>query len=158
MVAKDRWPALPIDAWPRRDFEAWQAARNPGGPLEPGGAASRLASETRACMQRLYGQFLHWLHMRGDLDQDQGPADRMTHQRYIVFLAERGAAASANTVFNNLRMLAMMMTLLAPGSEWGWLYRHPLGPRRHEAAISRRPVPIVRPGLLERDWLKLTHL
>jgi site-specific recombinase XerD len=45
-------------------------------------------------------------------------------------------------------MLAMMLSALTPGTEWGWIYRHPSAPRRHEAAASRRPVPPVQPGLL----------
>ena len=159
MAAKHRCLALPLEAWPHRDREAWRAACHPGGPLEHGGAAARLGSETPASMQRLYVQFLHWLHERGTLDPDEGPGDRMTHARFVSFLAARRDAVSANTLFNNLRMLAMMLTVLAPEADWGWLYRHPLAPRRHEAAESRRPVPLVQPGLLlEPDCLKLTHL
>ena len=148
MPTVHRWTSLPVDAWPRCDYEAWQATRRPGGPLEQGGAAARLGSETLASMQRLYGQFLNWLSERGDLNPQEGPAARMTHDRFVNFLAERRTAVSANTVFNNLRMLAMMLGVLAPDAEWGWLYRHPHAPRRHEAAVSRRPVPIVQPGRL----------
>ncbi|MDO8944535.1 MAG: site-specific integrase [Desulfobacterales bacterium] len=72
----------------------------------------------------------------------------MTHERFVPFLIERRRAASSNTVFNNLRMMAMMLNVLAPDAEWGWLYRHTLAPRRHEAVASRRPVPIVQPGRL----------
>jgi integrase len=45
-------------------------------------------------------------------------------------------------------MLAMMMNVLAPCAEWGWLYRHPAAPRRHEAAEARQAVPVVEPGYL----------
>lgn len=148
MAAKNHWPALPIHAWPQRDREAWEAARHPGGPLDPGGPAARLGSETLTSMRRLYGQFLNWLHERGDLNPQEGPAERVTHERFVCFLAERRMSVSSNTLFNNLRMLAMMLSVLAPDVEWGWLYRHPLAPRRHDAAQSRRPVAIVQPGRL----------
>ena len=57
-------------------------------------------------MRRLYGQFLNWLHERGDLNPQEGPAERVTHERFVCFLAERRMSVSSNTLFNNLRMLA----------------------------------------------------
>lgn len=148
MTKQHDWPTLPVEEWPRRDREAWEAACHPGGPLDPGGSAACLGVETRRTMQRLYGQLLHWMRERGELDPEAGPAERMTHARFIFFVTERRASVSANSLFNHLRMLAMMLTALAPGTEWGWIFRHPSAPRRHEAAASRRPIPLVQPGLL----------
>ena len=62
MARDEHWPALPLGAWPYRDREAWSSARLAGDPLAPGGPASGLEPETCASMQRIYGQYLHWLH------------------------------------------------------------------------------------------------
>lgn len=72
----------------------------------------------------------------------------MTPERFVRYLAERRASVSDNTVFNNLRMLAMMLKILAPGTDWGWMCRHALAPRRHEAVASRHPIPLARPDEL----------
>lgn len=148
MTRRSGWPTLPVSEWPDPDREAWQAAQDPGGPLDAGGSAAELAPRTRGTMQKLYGQFLFWLRERGRLHLAAGPGDRMTHEVYLAYLAERRASVSDNVVFNNLRMLAMMLKCLAPAKEWGWLYRHRRAPRRHEAAAARRPVTIVQPGVL----------
>jgi integrase len=99
-------------------------------------------------MQALYGSLLGWLQARGELLPEAGPAERLTHERFLLYLAARRASLSENTLFNNLRMLAMTLNCLAPGTAWGWLYRHPQAPRRREAAAARRPVRTVRPGAM----------
>jgi integrase len=157
MASQPDWPTLPVEEWPCRDREAWEAACRPGGPLDRGGSAAGLGVETRRTVQQLYGQLLHWLRERGELDPEAGPAERLTHARFVFFVTERRASVSANTLFNHLRMLAMMLGALAPGSEWGWIYRHPSAPRRHEAAASRRPVAPVQPGLLLGRLLTAIH-
>ena len=99
-------------------------------------------------MRQIYGALLAWLAHTGQLVAGEGPADRLTPARLVTYLTARRQAVSANVIFNNLRMLAMTLNCLAPGREWGWIYRHPQAPRRQEAAESRRPVPIVKPGVL----------
>ena len=147
-MPRQPWPTLPLNQWPRLDRAAWEAAIRPGDPLAPSGPAAGMAPTTKQSMACLYGQVLRWLQERGQLDPEQGPADRLTHERFVTYLAARRASVSENTVFANLRMLAMMMNYLAPEREWGWLYRHSLAPRSREAAQARRPVKLVRPGLL----------
>ena len=147
-MPRQPWPTLPLNQWPRHDRAAWETAIRPGDPLSPSGPAAGMAPTTKRSMACLYGQVLRWLQEHGQLDPEQGPADRLTHERFIGYLTARRASVSENTVFANLRMLAMMMNCLAPGREWGWLYRHPLAPRSREAAQARRPVKLVRPGLL----------
>ena len=147
MRATSHWPTLPLADWPRRDREAWQAAQTTPALLDPGGVAATLAPATRVTMEHLYGQVLHWLHQRGELDPDAGPAERITPARFAAFVTQRRATVSDNTLFNNLRMIAMMLHCLAPSSDWRWLYRHALAPRRHEASAARRAVPLVEPGV-----------
>lgn len=143
MTSIARWPSLPVRDWPQADRDAWSAATAPAGPLDPGGPAAGLAPRTQTTMEELWGGFLYWLQKDGRLDHLAGPGQRMTFEIYVGYLSTRSAVVSANTVFNNLRMLAMMLRCIAPGSDWGWLYRHPLAPRRHEAMAARKPVPRV---------------
>jgi integrase len=144
---------VPVDDWPEKDRRAWSTATRPAGPLDDGGAAARLSPETREALEQLYGALLGWLAQGGELDPDGGPAERLTEERYPRYLAMRRQRVSENTIFNNLRMLSMMLKLLAPAQDWRWLYKHPLAPRRAEAEASRRAVPIVSSGQLLRGVL-----
>jgi integrase len=110
-------------------------------------------------MQLVYGQFLTWLDDQNDLDKTTGPASRLTNERLGRYILERCSQVSDNTLFNNLRMLAMMMRCLAPEQDWKWIARHPAGPRAAEAAIARKPPRIFDPGLLaHRIFASLTEL
>lgn len=148
MPRSSTWRSMPPDDWPQPDREAWEAARRRGGPLDPTGRASTLARHTQRTMQELYGQYLAWLQGRGELDPEAPPQSRLTHARLAEYLIARRTSVSDNTVFSNLRMLAMTMACLAPDHDWSWLYRHPQSPRRREAMAARRQVPLVRPGEL----------
>jgi len=142
------WQAWAPDRWPKRDAAAWQEARRPGGPLDRGGPASGLAPATIRIVCQLYGMYVAWLDRMGELDGDAAPETRFTFERVGRYILERRASVSDNTVHINLGMLAMMLNCMLPGQDWGWIRRHPAGPRRQEAVAARRPQPMFDPGLL----------
>lgn len=140
-----RWPEMPFDAWPVQDQQAWHAATWQGGVLDEGGPASMFAKATLRTMRSVYGGLLRWLEGKGWLDRDAGPADRLTIERFVAYVATRRATASPNTILNNVGMLVMTLSCLAPGQDWSWLRRHQCVPTRDEARSARkvrRPVPV----------------
>jgi integrase len=64
------------------------------------------------------------------------------------FILERQSEISANTLFHNLRMLAMIMRCLVPTQDWKWIARHPAGPHAAVAATARQMPRIFEPGVL----------
>ena len=67
MKTTDEIRCLPIDAWPARDREAWEAATAPGDLLDPGGPLSSLAARTRRNIAQSYGRWLAWHDGHGRL-------------------------------------------------------------------------------------------
>jgi len=147
-AASGNWPSLPEAGWPRQHRAAWDAALQPGKRLRKAGPAALLASATCDLMGQLYGQFLYWLQANGNLEPDGVPAAQMTKDLLGQFIAARRKTVSDNTVYNNLRMLAMMMKCLAPDHDWKWIWRHKAGPRRREARAARHPACMFPAGLL----------
>lgn len=147
-AAISSWPRLRVEAWPPKHRTAWQAAIRRENPLQRGGRAASLAPATRRTMTALYGQVLEWLRATGKLDPEGDPVTQITPELLGQFIAARRATLSDNTIFNNLRMLTMMLKCLEPAQEWRWVWRHSAAPRRSEARAARRPPRTFPAGLL----------
>jgi integrase len=92
-------------------------------------------------MRQLHGQLLAWLGHVGALDISAAPQSRLDGPLLRRYIKARLESVSANTVFNNLRMIAMTFKCLAPDRDWSWIYRDAYAPRRREANAARRMLP-----------------
>ena len=87
------------------DRAAWIAACRPVGFLEASKPAAGWAPSTRRRVERGYGRYLGWLQLTGRLDQEAGPAARLTAANFEAFLAHLrpiNAARSVITVVDSL--------------------------------------------------------
>lgn len=144
---------MKLCAWPSADRDAWEAAIRLIHPLDPPGPASGLSTGTRRMMVAVYGQYLSWLDANNELREKAHPNERVTPCLLGRFLIARRQMTSDNTVFNNLRMLGMMMKCLVPEKDWSWVARHPAGPRRSEAKSARKVIRAFDPATLYRHVL-----
>lgn len=95
----------------------------PGDVLDPGGVASRWSPATRRKTALGYGRYLFFLLQRGHLDPAVGPADRITHERLAVYLAELQRTNRGHTIQNRIQELGNAMRALAPDRDWRWILR-----------------------------------
>jgi integrase len=148
------WPEMPLNAWPQKCRIAWENAIRKETPFEDGGRAAAFAAPTLRTMRSLFGTLLHWLAARGELKDEDGPADCLTPTKFTAYLTDRRASCTANTVFNNVNMLSMTMSVLEPEQKWTWLRRNPLVPTRDEALASRKPIRPIALGPFFFNLLK----
>jgi len=134
------WPEMELEAWPQKCRTAWNNAVRKETPFEDGGRAAGFAAPTIRTMGSLFGTLLHWLAQRGELNEEDGPADCLTPAKFYAYLSHRRATCTANTVYNNVQMLSLTLSVLEPDQKWNWLRRHPLVPTRDEALASRKPI------------------
>ena len=101
MIAKSRSDerrCRPVDQWPSRDRQRWQAALQAGDLLEQGGCRAQHSSYSNRAMARGYGRWLAWLDSRGWLDDRVAPADRITPDRVKVYAADLEDENASGTV------------------------------------------------------------
>lgn len=147
------WPELPMEVWPQKCRTAWDHAVRKETPFEDGGRAAGFAAPTIRTMRSLFGALLHWLAQRGELNEEDGPADCLTPAKFHAYLSDRRATCTANTVYNNVRMLSLTLSVLEPDQKWNWLRRHPLVPTRDEAIASRKRKRVIPLGPLVNSLL-----
>ena len=122
--------------WPQTDRRLWEAALQPGDPLEPGGARARYAAISNRKVERGYGRWLTWLAGQDALDPAVAPADRITRERvgaYVNDLERLGNGTQ--TVLARLQELYEAAFVMEPGRDWQWI-------RRIASKIRARHVPV----------------
>jgi integrase len=150
MIAKSRSDerrCRPVDQWPSRDRQRWQAALQAGDLLEQGGCRAQHSSYSNRAMARGYGRWLAWLDSRGWLDDRVAPADRITPDRVKVYAADLEDENASGTVIARLIELKVMAAIMDPGRDWSWIYRmassirarhQPARPKRHRLVAIER--------------------
>jgi integrase len=150
---------LPVAQWPEADRTAWLVAKTSNGRLHKPGRAARLSPATWKMMEDAHGCYLGWLSGIGELDAHAPPGSCVTFQYLANFLVQLRSTCSANTIFNRLRMHAMLLACIAPGHSWTWICHHPQAPKREEARASRRAPRVFAPGeLLHHLHVEMEHL
>ncbi|HEX2481740.1 MAG TPA: hypothetical protein VHQ69_07665, partial [Methylomirabilota bacterium] len=114
----------PLEVWPAADRRAWLAALAPGDVLEPGGAAAGWRPHSKRNAAQGWGHFLAHLSRAGQLEDSEGPLERVTptHQvGYVAALRARGNAPT--TILSRVNMLDLFLRTVAPGADRSWLRR-----------------------------------
>jgi integrase len=127
---------MPVAQWPARDAALWAAALEPGDPFTPGGLASRWAPSTQRQVSVAYGRWLTWLDIRGELDREVGPGDRITRERVTLYVSDLAATISPFTVASYVQLLNDALRAMVPDVDWKWIGRAP-GRIRQQAVPSR---------------------
>ncbi|MCB4825531.1 tyrosine-type recombinase/integrase [Roseicella aerolata] len=147
---------LTPDLWPRADRAAWERAIRPGdGPFDPPGPAAHLASGSKRGRAGAWGNFLAFLETRSDLDAAEGPAERLTYERFTAWLEALRQRTSANTVRQLVLSFSLAIAAMVPERDWSWVRQHIGRPRHGEAMASRKPVVSLDPVLLVSRALAL---
>ena len=124
----------PFLEWPALDRALWEAAHQPGDPIDPGGLYADAARPSTRKRQSGYGRWLQWLDQGGALDPRQAPAARITPARVAAYVAALSAWNSSQTVLNRLQELYEAARVMEADRDWSWI-------RRIAARIRARHVP-----------------
>lgn len=115
--------ALALPDWPKADRETWQAAQEPAGNLDDGGAASHLNALTRQDVARRYAYFLSFVAQKGELDH-LGPAGAtVTEQNIQHYLHYLERHVSSVTLARSFYKISRVAHILDPGRDWHWFQR-----------------------------------
>jgi integrase len=114
---------IPLDRWPEADRLAWIAAQAPGDVLDPGSVASMWSPATRRKTAAGYGRYLFWLAECGELDPAATPAERVTRERLVAYLADLRRVNHGHTIQNRIQELGDAMRALAPTGDWRWILK-----------------------------------
>ncbi len=109
--------------WPATDLAAWQKALRPTHPLdEAGGEAAHLRPETVRLYENAYGRWLSWLCHHRQLNLDEAPSERATHDLVQAYYRSLRADGLADfTVTNFLGGLASVLKAMEPGGQFEWI-------------------------------------
>jgi integrase/recombinase XerD len=113
---------LKVDEWPSIDREAWESALTRGDIFDDPGLASHWSPATRHKNRRGYGRRLNFLRCIGKIDEEFGPAEKITRKRvgqYLVLLEEQGLAGY--TIVARMDELRATISAMAPHQNWQWL-------------------------------------
>ncbi|MBN8888693.1 MAG: hypothetical protein J0H91_00150, partial [Rhodospirillales bacterium] len=118
----NRRVAWPVLLWPAPDQAAWGRARTAGDFLSDDGAAADWRDATIRSAIGEYGRFLAFLHDRGLLDPEQGPAERATPATLRVYVTFLQQGRSSTTVASYVGVLGMVIQAMVPEQNWTWLW------------------------------------
>lgn len=137
----------PLNRWPARDRQHWQAALTAGDLLEQGGCRAEHSPVSNRKMMRGYGRWLTWLDSRSLLDDQAAPGERITRERVRAYACDLEEKNASGTVINRLVELKVVAAIMDPGRDWSWIYRVAASIRaRHKPARPKRHrlVPVQR--------------
>jgi hypothetical protein len=115
---------LKPEEWPPLDRQLWEAACTPAELLDDGGAAARLAPDSRKKYRKGYGVWLSFLMARGWLNPEVHPVKRITRPRLAAyFQAMRGLKRRGFSIIGRFQELRGMMKAIAPEHDTAWILR-----------------------------------
>jgi integrase len=90
-------------------------------------------------MEKGYGRWLDWLTSKGLLSGQVAPGDRITPDRVKTYVADLERQNASGTVITRLIELKIMAAIMAPETDWSWIYRVASSIRaRHKPARPKR--------------------
>lgn len=140
---------IPFDEWTAEERARWEAARRRGGSRFVVGAshARRHAAATLSKNQEGYGRWLGFLEMRGELDPDAAPGDRVTPERLADYIDDMRARGNRDTtVFGRLQELAAALRILEPGFDARRVMAPGGTPVHGRLDLSPRPIEVHHPA------------
>lgn len=112
---------LPFSDWPENDKLSWLEAATEGDILDGRGPAAHWAHATRIINMHHYSRWLGQLLLRGKLDPDLLPQDRVTVENVRPYIQQLQSELAPRTVVSTLVGLKVMMKAMAPRDDWRWL-------------------------------------
>jgi integrase/recombinase XerD len=113
-LQSDERRCRPINQWPQRDRQCWQAALQAGDLLEQGGCRAEHSRYSNRAMEKGYGRWLAWFNSRGLLDDRVPPADRITPDRVKAYVEHLEGENASGTVIARLIELKIPPPLWIP--------------------------------------------
>jgi integrase/recombinase XerD len=141
----------PITDWPPRDRELWNKAVEPSG-LFGGGAGAHWSAASRFMVACGYNAWLSWLAAKELLDPDKRPADRVTRERVVAYIAEIQAERAPFTILARVQGLHDALRVMEPQSNWEWLgqlrrnLKAQVRPARDKLSRVKTPQELVKLG------------
>ena len=161
-MARYRHPftvGLPLEEWPKVDYEAWETANRGGDLLAGRGPATRWKPKTRLTARKAYGNWLRFLRDNGRLESAPLIGLRLNEENLRDYIATLRARASPNTVLTQLGHLSAAIAVMDPTADRSLLKlalsRLTRGARPVRDKKSRLISPLVLLGLgqkLMADW------
>ena len=127
--------SMPFDAWPEPDRAAWVALSTDGDIWDDAGRGSHWSDGTRRLLVHCYGAWIFFLARHFPADLERPPAERVTRQRILAYLAEMDGPgddgstgggekqAAPATKTTRIRSLEIVIARFAPQHDWRWLRR-----------------------------------
>ncbi len=109
---------LKPDAWPEADRRIWEAALQPAGLLEDGGAAATWADITQRGIARAYGRWIAWLAADRPDRLALPPAERASREALIAYAELLLTQVAISTVVIYIRDLRYALEVIAPEADW----------------------------------------
>jgi integrase len=117
-------PFWPMHQWPEMDRATWLRHCSPGDSLDDPCYGATLRPVTRDFLSHGYGAWLYFLNMRGWLDSEQPPLQRVTRRRLRAYFRALQAAGYADlSIIARFSALTYAMKILAPGQDVSWIQR-----------------------------------
>jgi integrase/recombinase XerD len=114
-MARHRHPhtiGLPLEDWPKLDYQAWEIANRDGDLLTGRGPAVRWRPKTRLTARKAYGNWLRFLKDSHRLGSPGSIGSRLTEESLRDYIAALRARGSPNTVLTQLRHLSSTIAVL----------------------------------------------
>lgn len=130
---------LPLDEWPLRHREAWNAALASKDILDTNTVSVDWRPASIDRNRKAYGIWLSWHVVKGKDISDSRPEDLVTKDALRAFVADLRSVNVSATVSDRVQSLYCVMRILAPqskGFDWDWLCKG-MGRLRTMATPSR---------------------
>jgi hypothetical protein len=126
---------LPVDLWPKGDFQAFEKAYEPGDLFDgTAGPGAHLAEGTRKIVRTAWGRLLGFVSEFYPDDLLKAPADRLTLELARDLVDHLREEVRQTTVAHVVHNLCYGARLIAPERDWEWL-----------ASIAARLAALARP-------------
>jgi integrase/recombinase XerD len=148
-------PRLLERDWPEADRRAWGQARRSGDIFDVPGPAAHWSPGTARQNADAYGGWLGWLEAKGLLSATSAPDERVTKERVETYTAELAVHLAPVSVERRITLLRLMIKVLVPGFEPGWLKRGSARlavrsrPTREKAGRIPHTAALVNAGMTE---------
>jgi integrase len=102
-----------------------------------------------------YGRWLRWLEDHGLLNQDVGPADRVTRETVTNYARNLAEKLSPFTVAMYIQLLADSLRAMAGDHDWGWIARAPGRIRQQGVARTEKRSRLQTPDRIAELGMRL---
>lgn len=114
---------LSVSAWPETEAATWARGTTRAALFEDAGAGAAWSPRSRDKTERGYGRWLRFLLDAGMLDLSQRPDERVTKEVIERYIKALKINCAPYTVATRIQELCDALAVLAPHTEFGWLWQ-----------------------------------